>query len=144
MNQLVRHGAVVESWADGLALLRLLPGADAGCAACGARRICSLRPSAAGEAAAVASERPLRAGQRVTVALPAHADRHAAILAFFLPTAVVLAGLGLGLALGWGEAPAALSGLGALAAYGLVLAACRRRLAEAFRPLLADPGGDAP
>jgi sigma-E factor negative regulatory protein RseC len=78
------------------------------------------------------SDEPLQTGDAVTVIMEEKMGQKAVIYGFFFPFIVLVAVLFLARALGSSEVTAALSGIGSLIPYYLVLYALRKKIEKSF------------
>ena len=142
LNESVERCGEVIRISQGLAQIRLEP--NAGCAGCGSRHTC-----ASGEATSqvieLAMPGDIRAGERVTIAMPAASLTLAAMLGYLLPPVALLAGA-IGANLAFGSDLAAVVGAalglfaGVLAARLSAALAFDRSLAPAIRHPEFQPG----
>ena len=131
----IMHQGVIEAYHNGVATVRVTHDSEGGCAACGARDGCGLAAAGGGKPASTVEipfSQPLEKGQRVTVMLGRNSDWKATLIAFVLPVALMVGGLGLGSALKISQLATAFLALGCLVGYGLILLLFRSRLKKTF------------
>ena len=129
MDELIRHEGIVLAVKDGKALVEIVQ--TSACSACKARSMCMSAESQEKRIDAVMAE-PLNAGDRVEVMVTERLAWKAVLLAYILPFAVMMAGIGL-LNL-WIESEAVVGtvALCAIALYYIVLSFFRGRLQKEF------------
>lgn len=134
-GKLILHTGVVESFADGLARVRIFHGGK--CGTCTAKGGC---PSASlgedGQTVDVHFDGDLSVGQEVNVALRARTDILAIVLAFGVPivllTSIVIAAT----QAGFGQVASGLAAIGSVMAYLGIMALLRKNLQKKFELMI--------
>lgn len=125
----ITHTGIVEYTKGTQAHVRILQ--ESACAGCHARQMCM---SADMKEKWMDCEMltPMQAGDKVIVEISESMGWQAVVIGYVLPFVVLVAGVTVGVEMGWGEAIAALGSMAVLAVYYFCVWLCRDKIAKSF------------
>lgn len=136
MNDSISHTGILVSLTGRRARVRIVQSSS--CAACKIASYCSSAESKEKYIdAVVTARRPLAVGDEVEVSASASVGAKAVVLAFAVPTLILLAVIIACLAVGVSEPIAAAAGFASLVPYYAVIYACRSRLEKELTFVIA-------